>query len=471
MLECEAEVAQHGKRIGLHRGVVRPASPIRWITTAALGFFNGARVSREIARCLVTWLIFLVPVLVGAQERSLVSVTAGSQQRIALVIGNGSYAAAPLVNPVNDARLIARALATLGFTVEPLENASLEQMEQAVRRFGDGLAAAGERGVGVFYFAGHGLQVQGRNYLLPVGTRLEREDEVRYHALDAGLVLDKMRSAGSGTNLLLLDACRDNPLARSFRSTQTGLAQMGAPAGTLVVYATEPGATAADGAGANSPFTASLARALVQPGLELRDVILQVRRDVMEATGGRQVPWEEGAPLDRFYFTALPSAPGVQEVLAPASPFPTVVDDQAAVEAAQSRLREERGAAMIAAYEAVLDQRSSQAYGQFLTSFGNEFPGDPRVTDVINRRNNCRTQTQYEEREEQISKQSSERNHYEAESSVEDRLERACRRLGGELGDIDFDDKSYEINYTGFARIEGTATCTVRESREIEECP
>ena len=175
-----------------------------------------------------------------------------SAQRIALVIGNANYKDAPLTNPVNDARAISKALSDSGFTVILRENADQRVILGALREFGDKLRAGG---TGLFYYAGHGMQIKGRNYLIPVGASIEREDEVAYSAVDAQAVLDKMEAAGNGANIMILDACRNNPFTRSTRSGQAGLAQMDAPVGTLVAFATSPGAVASDGAGITPVWT------------------------------------------------------------------------------------------------------------------------------------------------------------------------------------------------------------------------
>jgi len=157
------------------------------------------------------------------------------EQRVALVIGNSAYADAPLRNPVNDARALAGELRRIGFKVTLLEDADLPKMFAAIRGFGDELRAGG---VGLFYYAGHGVQMRGRNYLIPVGAQIEREDEVVYRSLDAGQVLNKMETAGNRVNIVILDACRNNPFARSFRSMSSGLAVMEAPVNTLIAFAT-----------------------------------------------------------------------------------------------------------------------------------------------------------------------------------------------------------------------------------------
>jgi Caspase domain len=222
-----------------------------------------------------------------------------SAQRVALVIGNASYKEAPLLNPVNDARAIAKALQESGFTVILRENADQRTMAGALREFGDKLRAGG---TGLFYYAGHGMQIKGRNFLIPVGANVDREDEVAYSAVDAQAVLDKMEAAGNGANIMILDACRNNPFTRSMRSGQAGLAQMDAPVGTLVAFATSPGAVASDGAGQNGLYTQHLLEAMRKEGSKVEDVFKQVRANVRRDSQGKQVPWEATSMEGDFYF-------------------------------------------------------------------------------------------------------------------------------------------------------------------------
>ena len=214
---------------------------------------------------------------------------AHAAKRVALVIGNGDYAFAALKNPANDAHDMAAVLKTLGFEVQQYQNLNQKKMHKAVRKFGKSLRGAD---IGLFYYAGHGMEVNDRNYLIPVGVDIESEDEVPYEAIDVGQVLAKMEAAGNPVNILVLDACRNNPLERSFRSGSRGLARMDAPVGSFLLYATAPGKVAADGEGRNGLFTRHLIENLRQPGLTLRDIALKTRVAVMEATGGKQVPWE-----------------------------------------------------------------------------------------------------------------------------------------------------------------------------------
>ena len=224
---------------------------------------------------------------------------AQASQRVALVMGNAAYKDAPLLNPVNDARAIASALKEAGFTVIFRENIDQRGMLSALREFGDKLRTGG---VGLFYYAGHGMQIKGRNYLIPVGANVEREDEVAYSAVDAQAVLDKMEAAGNGTNIMILDACRNNPFMRNTRNGSAGLAQMDAPTGTLVAFATSPGAVASDGAGQNGLYTQHLLTAMRQPGAKVEDVFKQVRANVRRDSQNKQVPWEVTSLEGDFYF-------------------------------------------------------------------------------------------------------------------------------------------------------------------------
>jgi hypothetical protein len=236
-----------------------------------------------------------------------------SGPRVALVIGNAGYRTMPLTNPLNDARAVAEALGKLGFKVINVQNASHKQMFDAVRQFGDALHG----GVGLFYYAGHGVQVKGRNFLIPVDAAIEREDEVPYKAFDVGLVLEKMEAARNPLNIVILDACRNNPFARGSRSAATGLAQMDAPTGSIVAFATAPGAEAADGAGANGLYTSYLLKHMATPGLKVEDVFKRTRVAVKQDSAGRQIPWESTSLEGDFYF--LPPAGGALAAAPPGS--------------------------------------------------------------------------------------------------------------------------------------------------------
>ena len=231
-----------------------------------------------------------------------------SEKRVALVIGNGAYPnVGELPNPPNDAKLISETLRALDFDVIERVNAGQKDMKRAIKLFGEKLEAAGKNAVGLFYFAGHGVQVRGVNYLIPVNVDIEDEGDVDIEAVSATAIQDQMRYAGNRLNLIVMDACRNNPFKRSFRSASRGLARMDATKGTLIAYATSPGDVAADGSGENSPYTEALSKALLTPGLTVERVFKEVRNSVVSVTNNRQVPWEASSLTGGdFYFTAKP---------------------------------------------------------------------------------------------------------------------------------------------------------------------
>jgi hypothetical protein len=220
-------------------------------------------------------------------------------KRIALVIGNAKYNARPLQNPVNDADDVSKALKGSGFDVLDLRNASLREMTEGARTFGDMLKT---HDVGLVYYSGHGIEVKGRNYFIPVNADIKREDEVAFQSLDVGLILEKMATANKSVNIMIVDACRDDPFGRSFRSSSSGLAAVDAPKGSLIAFATSPGKVAADGDGRNSPYTKHLVRAMQQPNKKIEEVFKEVRRAVQAETKDQQTPWENTSLSGDFYF-------------------------------------------------------------------------------------------------------------------------------------------------------------------------
>jgi uncharacterized caspase-like protein len=228
--------------------------------------------------------------------------------RVALVIGNGAYAnVTPLVNPPNDAHDVAAALRNLGFKV--IEGYDLDgtKMRGKIAEFGAALPGSG---VALFYYAGHGMQVSGKNYLVPTDARLERPSALSTEAIEVDSVLADMETE-KRVNLVFLDACRDNPLsrslARSFGASRSsavsqGLAQLNSGIGTLITFATSPDTVALDGEGRNSPFTTALLKYIGTPGLEIRSMLTRVRADVIQTTHEKQVPWDHSSLTGDFYF-------------------------------------------------------------------------------------------------------------------------------------------------------------------------
>jgi hypothetical protein len=235
---------------------------------------------------------------------------AHADKRVALVIGNSGYkSVAPLANPQNDARLMADTLRSLGFTLVggraqiDLDKAAFDE---AVQSFGTQVVGAD---VALFYYAGHGVQVRGSNYLVPIAANPAREADVYLQMVDIAVVLSQMEGSGTKLNLVILDACRNNPFGgRGLRATDPGLAQIRAPEGTVISYATQPGNVAKDGADGNSPYTKALAQTIKRPGLSMFDAFNEVGIAVMEATGNEQQPWLSTSPIKgSFSFAAAPT--------------------------------------------------------------------------------------------------------------------------------------------------------------------
>ena len=233
--------------------------------------------------------------------------------RVALVVGNAAYADRPLRNPVNDARLMQSTLVELGFQVKLAANADRRALLDALRDFE---SSARDAEVALFYFAGHGAQVSGNNFLLPVGSLIQGEADVADEAIDAATVLRRIEATRARIGLVILDACRDNPYPGSTRSGGRGLARMSAPTGTIVAYATAPGSTADDGSGSHGVYTGVLARHLLVPGLDIKEVFDRAAQEVERVTEGRQKPREEIGLRGRF---VLREAAPVQAVAAAAT--------------------------------------------------------------------------------------------------------------------------------------------------------
>ncbi len=246
----------------------------------------------------------------------LLVLPAAADKRVALVVGNSAYVhAAVLPNPVNDAGDMAKALTEVGFEVILGLDVGKQALDAKVRDFARALDKAD---VALFFYAGHGLQASGKNYLMPVDARLQGERDLDFEAVSVDFVLKQMELEREGkTNVVFLDACRDNPLARNLARTMgtrsaaigQGLAQVQTGVGTFIAYSTQPGNVALDGQGRNSPFTAALTKGLKDPGRNLTSVMIEVRKDVLAVTGGKQVPWDHSALTGDFYFH-LAAAPG-----------------------------------------------------------------------------------------------------------------------------------------------------------------
>jgi uncharacterized caspase-like protein len=241
-----------------------------------------------------------------------------AKRRVALVIGNAGYTVGRLNNPVLDARDMAATLRDLGFEVLAHENLSYRAMRRAVAEFGERVTAGG---VALFYYSGHGLQVNGKNYLVPVDADIKNERYVAAEAIDADSVLLHMQESKTRVNIVVLDACRDNPFGGRFRGLGRGLAFMDVPSGTYVAYSTAPGSVAEDGEpGQNGIYTSELLRALREPGLRIEDVFKRVRIAVQSRTQNRQSPWDASSMTGEFVFNGITPAAPAPPVVAIATP-------------------------------------------------------------------------------------------------------------------------------------------------------
>jgi uncharacterized caspase-like protein len=255
---------------------------------------------------------------------------AAAEKRVALVIGNSAYQhTAVLKNPSNDATDMAATLRQLGFDVIDGNDLTKDEMEQRIRAFAAKLACAD---VGLFFYAGHGLQVDGKNFLAPVDAKLQSDTDLDFEAVELNLVL-KQLERNSRISVVFLDACRDNPLVTTLAATSRsvevgrGLARIDKAVGMMIAFSTQPGNVALDGEGRNSPFTGALLRHIATEGVSINDVMIDVRNDVLKATDGKQVPWENSSLTGQFFFK--PAA------------APTVADQTAETAAQIAALRKE----------------------------------------------------------------------------------------------------------------------------------
>ena len=242
-----------------------------------------------------------------------------SEKRMALVIGNGNYIGSTLSNPENDARAMGDALRKLGFTVSEYENLSQSQIKKVIDDFGLKLKG---NDVGLFYYAGHGIQAKGYNYLIPVDARLNTEEQVEYDCVRADRVLSLMETSGTKVNIIILDACRNNPFERSWTRAATGkgLAFMSAPRGTLIAYATAPGSTASDGAGRNGLYTSALLESLAIPDITIIQMFQNVRNIVVEKSQEQQTPWESTSLTADFYFNPVNAKKNIKPITIESQP-------------------------------------------------------------------------------------------------------------------------------------------------------
>jgi WD40 repeat protein len=227
-----------------------------------------------------------------------------SQKKLALLIGNGNYLNSTLANPENDAREIKNVLLQFGFDVLEYENLNQNQMKKAMDEYG---ARLKYYDVGLFFYAGHGIQSKGYNYLIPIDANLKSEEQVEYDCVQADRVLALMEASGAKVNIMILDACRNNPFERSWTRAANGrgLAFMNAPSGTLIAYATAPGSTASDGSGNNGLYTSAILESIKIPNITILQMFQNVRSIVSQKSGKQQIPWESTSLIGDFYFNQV----------------------------------------------------------------------------------------------------------------------------------------------------------------------
>ena len=287
-----------------------------------------------------------------------------AETRVALIIGNSDYANPnlKLANPANDAAAMQRALRAAGFETIVKLNATRRDFYRAIDEF-TAKIGRDQHAVGLFYYAGHGVQADGTNYLIPVDADIQAESDLEPNAFDAGRVLRAMKAAQNEMNIVILDACRDNPLPKT-RGIERGLARMDAPSGTFIAYAAAPGQSAQDGAtGANGVFTGELVKAIAEPGVPLEQMFKKVIAGVKADTHGSQQPWSEASIQGDFYFHAAAAA----SVQAPA---------QGASTAAQPTVSRGPAADELAAFKAAESSNSVPGW----QIFKRNYPNSPYAT-------------------------------------------------------------------------------------------
>ncbi|HUQ28772.1 MAG TPA: caspase family protein [Usitatibacter sp.] len=247
---------------------------------------------------------------------ALAVVPAHAAERVALLIGNNNYGSTPLRNAVNDARDLADALKELGFHVIVRENATRKDMIEGIREFGQAIDGASSA---LFFYAGHAMQFKDRNYLIPIDAAMGSEEDVTFFSVEIGQIFDRMDRARTKFNFIILDACRDNPFAASFKVSSQGLAQMGSPTGTLIAYATAPGSVAADGFGRNGIYTKHILQNIRLPDVPVEIMFKRVREGVERETRRLQTPWDSSSLKGDFVFNASGAAKSAAAA-APAGP-------------------------------------------------------------------------------------------------------------------------------------------------------
>jgi len=223
-----------------------------------------------------------------------------NEKRVALVIGNKTYKVGPLQNPENDANDLTALLTRKQFEVIKVIDGSKLEMREAIKAFSKKVA---DGAIGLFYYSGHGVQVEGENYLVPIDANIEYKEEVPDECIGVSTILRYMEASNNKLNIMILDACRNSPFKSFSRSGEKGMLRMEAPVGSFVAYSTAPGMTASDGNGRNGLYTSKLMKYLDVPGLKIEEVFKQVRIEVGKESNNSQIPWESNSLMGDFYFT------------------------------------------------------------------------------------------------------------------------------------------------------------------------
>lgn len=300
------------------------------------------------------WSVWLLGILL--LWSAAVAAAAREDNAVALVIGNNAYKSAPLRNPINDARAMSERLRSLGFEVIERTNLKTREIAPTLREFRARLKPGS---VALFFYAGHGLQIKGVNYLPSVDADIESEDDVTLQSIDLNRMLDGLGESKTRLNLVFLDACRNNPFTRSFRSSTSGLAKVDAPSGTLISFATRPGSTAYDGDGTHGLYTEHLLRHMNVPDVPVELMLKRVVSGVKRESKGQQEPWMEGSIEGDFSFVGNPTATAVATATAPVKP---------SVEAAKPAPAESF-AVELAFWESIRGSKNPREYQAYLKKY------------------------------------------------------------------------------------------------------
>jgi hypothetical protein len=312
-----------------------------------------------------------------------------AENRLALVVGNSAYQAVPaLPNPANDARAVAGFLTKAGFDVSSAPDLTQADMRKAFGEFADKVTRAGSDTVALVYYAGHGVQIDGENFLVPVDARIARESDVPMQAMRLADLMNMLSAVPSRMRIVMLDACRNNPFSEINKTAGHGLAIVDAPVGSIVSYSTSPGAEAEDGTGENSPYTTALLKVGVEPGLLIEQAFKRARLSVNQATSGRQTPWESSSLSSDFSFFPGSGAPRATPVdkskAVPASAGSAA--PQTPVKTVEVWRKELRGIPAQQAYDIVISEDKIEAYEAYVALYGAP-PLGPRVRGLLDRRN------------------------------------------------------------------------------------